>query len=398
MRRSCAPANAAATTVCDGRLRHARSELRRLLQPARRARNTRNRRHARCRKLCMVHVRHLSISAAAAPFVTAYRSVAAVDCSSSLPFCAACNLAGNPGAPTLFHAQLQDGAGAVALQAVAIAAYAAERGWNYGGSFLPCAPNHVLCQGSCIRESKCPRLFTHAFTASEAIALLLGDGLTHSLAGVNSTESLATAFGASRDDDRSAVVTRSVKALGRLQPPVAADISAQTRLPWPGRPLAGAADFFAAFRRDACRVTARTNGTRLSRARGRRSRCTCGAATAASGCSRPPAAVERCATAGRAIRTLGSDASARKLLPTADVHVFSSTEARRRRRIRSCGARTGGRARRCTSTRWRARRVGASDGRLRPHHVALVVQRARQDRQPELCGVPRDVGPEAAGG
>ena len=69
---------------------------------------------------------------------------AAVDCSSSLPFCAACNLAGNPGAPTLFHAQLQDGAGAVALQAVAIAAYAAERGWNYGGSFLPCAPVHVL--------------------------------------------------------------------------------------------------------------------------------------------------------------------------------------------------------------------------------------------------------------
>ena len=55
---------------------------------------------------------------------------AAVDCSSSLPLCAACNLAGNPGAPTLFHAQLQDGAGAVALQAVAIAAYAAERGWK----------------------------------------------------------------------------------------------------------------------------------------------------------------------------------------------------------------------------------------------------------------------------
>ena len=254
---------------------------------------------------------------------------AAVDCSSSLPFCAACNLAGNPGAPTLFHAQLQDGAGAVALQAVAIAAYAAERGWNYGGSFLPCAPGHVLCQGSCIREAKCPRLFTHAFTASEAIALLLGDGLTHSLAGVNSTESLATAFGASRDDDRSAVVVRSVKALGRLQPPVAADILfTQTGLPWPdvGR-LLTQPTFLAAFRRDACRVAARANGTRLfARAR----------PSIAVHVRRGDRGVwvQQSATGGGTVRDrwtsdsyfLGAIASARKLLPTADVHVFSSTE------------------------------------------------------------------------
>ena len=279
---------------------------------------------------------------------------AAVDCSSSLPFCAACNLAGNPGAPTLFHAQLQDGAGAVALQAVAIAAYAAERGWNYGGSFLPCAPGHVLCHGSCIREAKCPRLFTHAFTASEAIALLLGDGLTHSLAGVNSTESLATAFGTSRDDDRSAVVVRSVKALGRLQPPVAADILfTQTGLPWPevGR-LLTQPTFLAAFRRDACRVAARANGTRLF----------------------ARAAVDRGARAARRPRRLGAAVRHRRrdgARPLDERFVFSRwrshrresccrrptftssrrPRAPRRRRIRSCGARTGGRARRCTSTR-----------------------------------------------
>ena len=61
------------------------------------------------------------------------------------------------------------------------------------------------------------------------------------------------------------MVTRSAKALGRLQPPVAADILfTQTGLTWPevGR-LLTQPTFLAAFRRDACRVTARANGTRL---------------------------------------------------------------------------------------------------------------------------------------
>jgi len=258
---------------------------------------------------------------------------AAANCSAPASSCAACSVAPSS-ATTLYHAQLQDGAGAVALQAVHAAAYASSRGWRYGGSFLPCAPGFVLCQGGCIRAAQCRRLFAHAFTADEAISLLLGAGLSRGLAGVNSTDSLARAFAATRRAGRAAVVVRSAKALGRLRPPPGAPtdvLFTQTGLPWADLArVVSRPPFLAVLRRGACRAADPRNAT---------------APRLFAGGGRPSVAVhvrrgdrgiwvQPQPGGGGAVRDrwtadgyfLGAVAAARALLPSADVHVFSSTE------------------------------------------------------------------------